>query len=389
MKPLSLHPGRERRVLQGHRWVFSNEIAQELSDYEPGSWVEVRSSKGVALGTGYINPNSLIAVRIVCPPGQQPTRDFFRDLLQKAAIRRSELYYPGSQSFRAVYAESDGLPGLVVDRYGDMIVYQITTLGMARMEPLLQELLLEVFAPKTLIFRNDAQVRTLEGLPLEKGVASGELPAEYWAQLNGLEFLVDPLHGQKTGLYLDQRDNREVLRRYAHGKKVLDLFCYNGAWSLAASAGGAEEVLGVDQSPEAIAQARKNAVRNGMDPRCRFEEKEIFRFLKNVEKGRFDVVILDPPAFAKTKSALRDAQKGYTDLNRRALLALNPGGILVTCSCSYHVSGDMFREALLNAAVASGRQLRIIEVRGQAADHPSLLAMPETQYLKCFFTQVV
>jgi len=173
------------------------------------------------------------------------------------------------------------------------------------------------------------------------------------------------------------------------GKRVLDLFCYNGAWSLSAVAAGAGEVLGVDQSSEAVLQARSNAIRNGMDDRCRFMEDEAFHFLKNVEKGSYDVIILDPPAFAKTKRARPEAQKGYTDLNRRALLALNPGGLLISCSCSYHMNADIFREAILQAAQASSRQLRLLETRGQALDHPVLLAMPETRYLKCYFLEVM
>jgi len=375
--------------MHGHRWIFSNEIADRLSDYEPGSWVDVYSAKGVLLGSGYINPKSLIAVRMVCPPGRQPTRDFFSDLLRKADSRRSDIYYPGSSCYRIVYAESDGLPGLVVDRYGDILVYQITTLGMARMEPLIQELLIELFQPSAMVFRHDARVRSLEGLPLEKGIAYGTLPDECRVNLDGIDFCVDPLQGQKTGLYLDQRDNRSLLGRWAKGKRVLDLFCYNGAWSLAAASGEAREVLGVDSSSEAIAQARSNAERNHMDSRCSFKDEEVFSFLKTVEKGTFDVIVLDPPAFAKSKNTLREAQKGYTDLNRRALLALEPGGMLVSSSCSYHMAEDLFKEALLQAAKAAGRQLRLIAAQGQAFDHPVLLAMPETHYLKCYFLEVV
>lgn len=389
MISLHLHPGRERRILQGHRWVFSNEISDPFSECEPGSWVEILSSKGARLGSGYINPRSLIAVRLVCPPGQEHDRDFFHGLVTEAANRRNKNIYPGSECYRAVYGESDGLPGLVVDRYGDVLVYQITTLGMSRMEPLIQEILLDVFEPKAMVFRNDASVRTLEGLPLEKGVAYGELPDEVWVDVDGLKLLASPLGGQKTGLFLDQRDNRNALRRWAPGRKVLDVFCYNGAWSLAAISAGALEAVGVDQSSESVAQAKQNAFRNGMADRCHFKTGEAFSLLKSVEKGAYDLIVLDPPAFAKTRSALPEAKKGYTDLNRRALLALEPGGILVTCSCSYHVTDDMFRETLLNAAQAAGRRLRLIEIRGQAADHPALLAMPETRYLKCYILEAV
>lgn len=388
MQPLHLKPGKEKRILKGHRWIFSNEIASSLSEYETGSWVEVYSAQKVLLGSGYINPNSLIAVRLVCQPGQKPTKDFFSALLRDANQRRN-MFYPDSVCYRAVYGEADGLPGLVVDRYGDVLVYQVNTLGMAAMEDLVQELLVDIFRPQAVVFRNDTQVRVLEGLPLDKGLAFGLLPTEHWVSIEGIEMQIDPLAGQKTGFYLDQRDNRKALLHWVKGKKVLDLFCYNGAWSLTAAKAGATQVVGVDQSAQAIAQARNNAARNGVDGCCSFVEQDVFQFLKGLPKGAFDVVVLDPPAFAKTKKSLPEAQKGYTDVNRRALLALKQGGLLVSCSCSYHLSDETFREVLLQAAQASGRQLRLIEARGQSKDHPALLAMPETSYLKCLFLEVM
>lgn len=389
VKSIQLLPGRERRLLQGHKWVFSNELAEPPAELEPGGWVAVHSIRGVGFGSGYFNPHSLIAVRLVCGPHEKPSREWFRELLQRAADRRENLFYAASPCARLVYGEADGLPGLIVDRYGEILVYQITTLGMSRLEDLLQGLLIELFQPRALVFRNDTPVRTLEGLPLGKGVAHGELPVPCWIEIDGLQFLIDPLHGQKTGFYLDQRDNRRALRRWARGRRVLDLFCYNGAWSLSAAAAGASEVVGVDQSREGLDQARESAARNGLDSCCRFEQEEAFAFLKSAKKGAFDLIVLDPPAFAKTRSSLPQALKGYTDLNRRALLLLERGGILVSCSCSYHLSEAGFREVLIKAAQASGRQLRVLEVRGQALDHPVLLAMPETRYLKCTILEVL
>jgi 23S rRNA (cytosine1962-C5)-methyltransferase len=389
LQRVDLLPGREKRLLQGHRWVFSNEISGNAAEIEPGSWVTIHSSKGVVLGSGYINPHSLIAVRLVCLPHERPSHGLFRDLLEKAARRRQTMLYPDSPCARVVYGEADGLPGLIVDRYGEVVVYQITTLGMALMEDLVKNILLDIFRPKALVFRHDTPIRVLEGLPLEKGVAYGEIPDPCWIEIDGLEMLIDPLNGQKTGFYLDQRDNRKALRRLAEGKRVLDLFCYNGAWSLTAASSGAQEVLGVDQSSEGTTQGRKSAARNNLERTCRFQEEEVFFFLKTVRKGAFDTIILDPPAFAKTKASTSQAIRGYTDLNRRAMLALEPGGILVSCSCSYHLSEEMFRELLLKAAQASGRQLRVLEARGQAMDHPVLLAMPETRYLKCYFLEIL
>lgn len=388
MKQLHLHPGRDRRILQGHRWVFSNEIAAPLSDFEPGSWVEVLTARGVSLGSGYINPASLIAVRLVSPPGEKPDEDFFREAMKNAA-RCRQWTYPESQCHRLIYGESDNLPGLVVDRYGDVLVYQIGTLGMARMEPLVQELLQDVFKPSAIVFRNDSPSRRLEGLDEQKGIALGTLPEDLVVDIDGIKYRIDVLEGQKTGMYLDQRDNRRNLRRWTQGRNVLDLFCYNGAWSLSAAAGGASEVIGVDQSKDATAQARQNAHLNGTADICSFVAGDVFEYLKRLQRAAFDVIILDPPAFAKTKSAIQEARKGYTDINRRALLALKPGGLLVSCSCSYHMNEDLFREVLISAGQASGRRLRLLSMGSQAMDHPALLAMPETRYLKCYFVEVI
>lgn len=389
MNSLHLHPGRERRILQGHRWVFGNEVADSLHDYEPGSWVEVLSSRNVSLGSGYINPESLIAVRLVCPPGKKPDEQYFRKAMANAAAYRESIY-PGSRCHRLIFGESDCLPGLVVDRYEDVLVYQVGTLGMAKMEPLMQELLMDVFKPSALVFRNDSSTRAYEKLPQEKGIARGDLPEDgIPIELDGIKYRVDPLQGQKTGMYLDQRDNRKAIRSLVQGKRVLDLFCYNGAWGLSAAAGGAEEVIGVDQSADAVRQARANAALNPFGSRCSFVAEDVFEHLKRMPRNQFDVIVLDPPAFAKTKSALPEAQKGYTDINRRALLALKPGGLLITCSCSYHMNEALLRDILLSAGQASGRRLRLLDVRGQALDHPAILAMPETRYLKCFVVQAM
>ncbi|HYA41838.1 MAG TPA: class I SAM-dependent rRNA methyltransferase [Syntrophobacteraceae bacterium] len=387
MKTVKLHPGRERRILRGHRWIFSNEIAGPVNDFDPGSWVEALTAKGVSLGVGYINPSSLIAVRLVCPPGKKPDEKFFRQALLDAASFRRFLY-PGQETFRLVFGESDGLPGLVVDRYGEVLVYQAATVGMTGMEDLVRDLLVDLFKPAALVFRNDSASRAFEGLALEKGVARGSLAGEISVSIDGIAYLVDVLGGQKTGMYLDQRDNRKAAARWMKGKRVLDLFCYNGAWSLSAIAAGASEAIGVDQSPDAVEQARRNAQINGFGDRAFFVAADVFDYLKRIPRSSFDVVVLDPPAFARTRSAVTEARKGYTDLNRRALLSLKPGGILITCSCSYHMSEELFRDALISAAQASGRKLRLLQALGQALDHPVLLAMPETRYLKCFVVEV-
>lgn len=390
MGPISatvhLLKGCERRLLKGHRWIFSNEIAGGLKELTPG-WVRVLSAKGALLGTGYLNPHTLIAVRLVCRPGETPTPEFFRQRLAEAAARRQELY-PGAEALRLVYGEADGLPGLIIDRYGDVLVYQITTLGMSLMEEELKGLLIDTFKPQAIIYRNDSKARGIENLPLEKGVAYGRVPDPLQVRMHDLVFELDPLEGQKTGFFLDQRDNREALRRWVHGKAVLDLYCYDGAWGLTAAGAGAAETIGVDQSGSAIARAARNASLNNLD-QCRFIEADVIGFLKGLDGRSFDVVVLDPPAFAKTRSATDQAMKGYIDANRRALLALSPGGVLVSCSCSYHMSEEDLKAAILSAAQASGKSLRLLESRGQALDHPALLAMPETSYLKCLILQAV
>ncbi len=387
LKTIRLVRGAEKRILRGHRWIFSNEVGHRLSQHEPGSWVKVESSKGVALGCGYVNPHSLIAVRLVGSPGEAPGDDLFAGRIERALEARTR-WYPASDVYRLVFGESDGLPGLVVDRYGEVIVYQVTTLGMAGEEERIRRLLGARLRPRCLVYRNDSRARLLEGLPLEKGIAQGRLATPVSVRIGSLDWLVDPLEGQKTGMYLDQRDNRADFSRWFNGRTVLDLFCYDGSWGACACAAGAKEVVAVDQSRRALDLARENARRNGLGGRCRFVRADVFEYLKHGDRNRFDVVVLDPPAFVKKKKMLKEAMKGYVDLNRRAMLLLKRGGLLISCSCSYHLHGELFRDVLLRAAKACGRTLRLLEARGQALDHPVLLAMPETRYLKCYLLEV-
>lgn len=387
MSVVKINASATQRLLQGHRWVFGNEVTDKLKEYEPGSWVEVVSNKDVPLGTGYVNPHSLIAVRLVGSPGQQPTEEFFATRLHEALLRRHR-WYPDMDVYRLIYGESDGLPGLIVDRYGPVYVYQITTLGMSRYENLIQFLLRDRFQAGTVVCRNDVGIRALENLPQEKGVVSGVLEEPVEVMIGGLKTRVDPLHGQKTGGFLDQRDNREAAGRWFDNREILDLFCYDGSWSLAAAARGARRVTGVDQSRKALALAGENAALNGLEECCRFVSADAFTYLKQVPGKSVDVIILDPPAFVKSKKTLKEGLKGYTDINRRALLALKSPGTLITCSCSYHLSGEAFRQVLVNAAKAAGRRLKLLEARGQSLDHPVLLAMPETRYLKCYILEV-
>jgi 23S rRNA (cytosine1962-C5)-methyltransferase len=387
MHTIRLKKNEERRILAGHSWIFSNEIHDSLQDLEPGQLVRLVSWRGRFLGIGHLSPNSLIAVRLLSRRHAAIDGLFYRERLVAADARRQWLY-PGSSSYRLAFGEADLLPGLVVDRYDRHLVVQTLTQGMARVEELLVELLEEIFEPAAIVLRNDSPVRSLEGLPLERRVAYGEPTEPLVIELHGLRFHVAPMEGQKTGFYLDQRENRPVLQGLVQGGRVLDACCYEGAWGLYAARSGAREVVGVDVSGTALERARLNAEMNGLGTRCRFVEQNVFDFL-TTSKERFDAVVLDPPAFIKSKAKIEEGERGYLELNRLAMRLISPGGLLVTCSCSHHLTRDRFQTLLGHAARLAKRRLRLLEVRGQSRDHPVLMSMPETSYLKCFVFEVL
>lgn len=382
--PLHTHKGHERRLLLGHPWVFSNEIASDLRDYEPGSLVDVYTHGGTFVGRGYINPRSLITVRLLSQRREAFDGGFFRRRLE-AALRRREQLFPGAQSYRWVYSEGDVLPGLIIDRYSDHLVLQTLTLGMELRTDAICEALESLIQPQAIVARNDVGIRTLEGLPLEKKLLRGSLqsPVEVWE--DDLCFRVNPWEGQKTGFYLDQRENRRTLRPLLSGARVLDAFCYSGAWALHAGRAGAKEVLGIDESTKAIQWASDQAQDNGLAGVCRFSAANVFDFLKGADAGRerFDAIVLDPPAFVKSRGKLREGLQGYWEINRRAMRMVKPGGYLITCSCSYHVDPDTFRATLSRAARAARRNVMLLEMRSQGKDHPTLLPVQESAYLKC------
>jgi 23S rRNA (cytosine1962-C5)-methyltransferase len=382
--PLHIHKGHERRLLLGHPWVFSNEIASDLRDYEPGSLVDVYTHGGTFVGRGYINPRSLITVRILAQRREIIDSAFFRCRLE-AALRRRERLLPGVQSYRLVYSEGDLLPGLIIDRYGDHLVLQTLTLGMDLRTEAICEALEGLMQPQAIVARNDVGIRSLEGLAHEKKVLRGSLqaPVEVW-ELD-VRFRVDPWEGQKTGFYLDQRDNRCTLRPLLAGERVLDAFCYTGAWALHAARAGAREVVAVDESTRAVQCANDQAKDNGLEQVCHFTTADVFDFLKEVDTRheRFDCIVLDPPAFVKSRSKVREGLQGYWEINRRAMRLVKPGGYLITCSCSYHVDPDTFRTTLSRAARAARRSAMLLEMRSQARDHPVLLPLSESAYLKC------
>jgi 23S rRNA (cytosine1962-C5)-methyltransferase len=384
---LRLKKNEERRILAGHCWVFSNEIHDSLHGLDPGEVVRVSSSSGRFLGIGHVNPNSLITIRLLSRRQVEIDGAFYRERLLAAEGYRRRLY-PGSSVYRLVFGEADLLPGLIVDRYDQHLVVQTLTRGMAKVEDLLVATLREILQPESIVLRNDSPMRSLEGLPLEQRTVFGELPDRVVIEIDGIRFVVALLEGQKTGFYLDQRENRPRLRGLIHGKRVLDACCYEGAWGLYAARFGARELVGVDASGAALARARRNVEINSIDTPWRLVERDIFDFLAKGEE-RFDVIILDPPAFIKSKAKLKEGERGYLELNRLAMKLLPPAGLLVTCSCSHHLSRDRFQMLVGQAARLAKRRLRLLEACGQSRDHPVLMSMPETAYLKCFILEVL
>ncbi|MGH9862980.1 MAG: class I SAM-dependent rRNA methyltransferase [Candidatus Acidiferrales bacterium] len=374
-----------QRLLAGHYWVYRSDIGS-APNVEPGDAVRVVDERGRFLGKAWFSASSQIALRLVTLDDLPLDDAYLRARLEAAARYRARVV-ENSTAYRLVYGESDGLPSVIVDRYGDILVLQTLSQASERRKATLVRLLQELFAPRAIVERNDPKVRRLEGLEPAVGVLAGQLEGEVLVEENGLRLAYDVLKGQKTGGFLDQRENRQAAAGYATGD-VLDGFCYTGAFALAA-ARRAASVEGIDLSPAAVASARRNAELNGIS-NATFREANAFDVLKAyAEAGRrFDMVILDPPAFAKNRASLPAARRGYKEINLRALKLLRPGGILVTCSCSHHVPESLFLEILSEAALDARRTLVVLERRTQARDHPILLTLPETHYLKCLLMHV-
>lgn len=383
-----LKRGHERRVRRGHPWIFSNELNYEVADFQPGDRVRVLDAGGRLIGIGYINPHSLISVRLL-RRDDGPIDGTFLESRLDAAIRLRERLYPGEETVRLVYSEGDGLPGLVVDRYGDHLAVQVTTAGMERLLPGIIEVLENRLGPRCIVARNDAHFRALEGLPREVGVLRGEVDPDLTVRYEGLDLSVDLMGGQKTGLYLDQRDNQRALLPALAAGSVLDACCYQGVWGLLALRAGAERLVGVDTSREALGLAERHAAANGFDDRAEWIREDVLDALKRFRaEGRtFDMVILDPPAFVRSRKHVKEGLRGYLDLNRKAFQVLAPGGVLITCSCSHHVRQEVFRDTVAHAAGLAGREVRVLARLGQSRDHPPLLSAPETEYLKCLALQ--
>ena len=391
MIQITLKRGEDKRIRGGHPWIFSNEILHVRGDRVPGAATEVYDYEGRFIGTGFYNPTSLIAVRLLSWVRVDiDSEAFYRDLIEKALHYRRSLY-AGMESFRAVYSEGDFLPGLIVDKYGDYLAVQFLAQGMETRKELIVSALLDIFSPRGIVARNDVSVRKLEGLEEKVEVLYGDPPGVVEVEENGLRFRVDIMAGQKTGHFFDQKHNHLLLKGISEGRDILDCFCYTGSWGIHAASYGARSVTFLDVSERAIGLARENAAINGLTTHMKFEVADAFDRLRSYKsEGRsFDLVVLDPPAFVKSRKVLKEAEKGYLTINRRAMELLREGGYLVTCSCSYHMGREMFRDLLAKAARLSGRRIRVIEARSQAPDHPVLLTVPETEYLKCVLLQAV
>ena len=382
-----LRRGREQRVLGGHPWVFRSDIEREDGAAD-GLPVRVLTSAGRFLAMAVYNPRSQISLRILSRRDEPIDGAFIRGRVRRAVDYRRRFADLGS--CRLIFAESDGLPAVIADKFGDVIVLQILCLGMERFKGDIVDALAQELSPRGIYERNDVPVRELEGLSQQTGLLFGEVPNRVEMQENGVRFLVDVKEGQKTGFFLDQKENRAAIAPFVPGMRVLDCFTHTGSFALHAAHYGAAEVTGVDISEHACACALENARLNGVEDRVRFECANAFDFLRahQTAKEQYDVVILDPPAFTKTRSAVEGALRGYKEINLRGMKLTRDGGFFITCSCSQHVTPDLFRGMLLEAQKDAHVQLRQIEWRTQGRDHPILLASPETQYLKCGIFQV-
>ena len=391
---LKLKANAKSRVLTGHPWVFANEVEALLPAANDGGVVECRDRAGRFLGSGIYNSKSQIIWRRLSTQRVTLDEAYLRLALTKAIARRatpaSNHQATGAQPHsRLVWSESDDLPGVVVDQFGDTLVLQVQTLAMDQRTDVIVELLAELLAPAEIIVRNDAHIRKLEGLSLGVHTRSGRAWEPRWEKIDGFDYWLDLQSGQKTGFYLDQREQHAVLAKYCAGKRVLDAFCNQGPFALHAGRAGAKEVLGLDSATDAIDQARKNAARNGVN--ASFAVANVFDWFNDPARHGeplWDVIVLDPPPFAKSKSALEGALRGYKEINLRAMQSLVPGGVLATYTCSHHMQDAELRSVLAEAATDAKRKVRVAEFCHQPSDHPVLVTMPESEYLRGYIVRV-
>jgi len=386
-----LKKNEDKRLRKGHLWVFSNEIDTKrspLEQFSPGDLVQIKSDDGKALGTAYINPQALICARLL---SRRPTpcgSKFFKERLSTALAMREKLF--SKPYYRLIFGESDGLPGLVIDRFGPVLSVQITTAGIEVRKEILLTALIELLNPDAIVLKNDNSQRQLEGLSPESEIAYGKLPENLIIEENGAKFRLDILNGQKTGWFYDHRNSRAFAGKLANNQRVLDLFCYTGAWGIPTALGGAAEVTCVDASEGALALALENAKLNRIENKMSFVRSDVFEFLKQSrqENRLYDMIILDPPALIKRKKDYKQGYEAYRRLNHLTLQILSPNGILISASCSHHLGRDSLHELLRSSGRHIDRHLVFFSSGGQGPDHPIDPAIPETEYLKTFFCSV-
>ncbi|MGA2244624.1 MAG: class I SAM-dependent rRNA methyltransferase [Verrucomicrobiota bacterium] len=391
-----LKPGEADRIVAGHPWIYHGEILRLTAPVVDGDVVQVKDHRQRLLGAGFFNSRSKINVRVLAPERVVVDQPFFEDRIRAAlAVRRRHL--PDATSFRVVNAESDGLSGLIVDQYQDVLVVQISALGMDRRKELIVAALQKIFSPRAILERSDVASRKFEGLAEANGLLAGAPVEKVLVTLNGIQFETDLAAGHKTGMYLDQQANYQAVAQFARGGQVLDCFSFLGGFGLHAARAGAASVRLLDQSAEAIEGARRNATANGLAANCAFEVANVFDWLKANTAvkpherviPRFDLIVLDPPSFTRNRASVPDALRGYKEIHLRALKLLKPGGTLATFCCSHHVGADLFLDSLLSAAFDTRRILRRVATYAQALDHPVIPMIPETEYLKGFAFEIV
>ncbi len=391
-----LKPGEADRALAGHPWIYAGEILRLTHPVADGDLVQVKDHRQRFVGMGIFNSKSKIHVRLLAPERIEVDERFFEQRI-RAALEVRKRYLPNATSFRIVNAESDFLSGLIVDKYENILVVQISSLGMDRRKARIVAALQKIFSPRAIVERSDAASRKFEGLGEANGILAGEFDGKCLVNLNGLKFEADLREGHKTGLYLDQQVNYEAVSRFAKGAQTLDCFSFLGGFGLHAARAGAAHVHLLDQSAQAIEASQRNAAANGLADKCSFETINVFDWLKAQtavqphEKvvPRFDLIILDPPSFTRNRASVPDALRGYKEIHLRALKLLKPGGVLATFCCSHHVGADLFQDTLLSAAYDTRKILRRVAVYSQSPDHPIIPKIPETEYLKGFAFEVV
>ena len=377
-----LRKGKDKAVRNRHHWVFSGAV-ERFPEFEDGTILAVRSWEGELLGHGYFNKKCSLTGRMVSF-GTQPPLEAIGEALESAVRLRGLFAEETTTAFRLVNGEGDRLPGLIVDRYGDTLVIQVATLGMEKLKPRILDFLLEKFSPRSVYEKSSLPSRREEGLPDAEGLLHGEMPGRVEIMEHGLRFLIDIVQSQKTGLFLDQREMRRLVGGLSRGRNVLDCFSYSGGFSVHALNGGARSVVCVDVSEKALEQSRENIRLNGFDPEGQqFIAHDVFQFLRDRDTG-CDLVVLDPPAFAKKRTDVVQACRGYKDINRLAMQKMPPGSLLFTSSCSHYVDDSLFQQVLFQAASEAGRNARLLQRHRQAFDHPVNIFHPESHYLKGF-----